>query len=178
MQGRLADLRTDDRFYGAEGTVGLVFSQWPENVDFSRVHAKVVVLNALYATNIYDTYRVAEHIVGVGIDERLDRGDLSLVPAIAKVRFGTGEKTLYSFATKYCSWHRQNLFQIYDGYVDWVLWEYRKAHPFAEFFRYQLREYIEFVRVIDAFRQHFGLAAVSRKDLDKFLWAEGREHWR
>ncbi len=40
------------------------------------------------------------------------------------------------------------------------------------------RIYPSFVSVVDQFVEHFGLVRLSRKDLDKFLWIEGKDNWR
>lgn len=42
---RLHELKGDDQFYGAERAVELVFRQWPTNVNYDEVLAKVVVLS-------------------------------------------------------------------------------------------------------------------------------------
>ena len=40
------------------------------------------------------------------------------------------------------------------------------------------RLYPSFVSVVDQFVEYFGLVTLSRKDLDKFLWIEGKDNWR
>lgn len=175
---RLEELRHNNQFYGAERAVDLVFRQCPTNVNYDEVLVKVVVLNRLYSTNIWDPYTVARHIVDLDIDGRLQIGDALLVPDLGKIRFRNRERYVLSFATKYCSWHKPNLFQIFDSYVEWILWQYKKLFGFASFKRYELREYAQFVSIVDQFVSHFGLSNLSRKDLDKFLWIEGKDNWR
>ncbi len=153
--------------------VSLVFRQWPENDDYHEILIKVVVLNRLYSTNIYDPYTVAQHILSLAIDDRLSSGDADLIAEVARVQFGGRTRILYSFATKYCAWHRPDLFQIYDSYVDWLLWEYKRVFQFAQFRRVDLRDYRNFVDVVRALRDRFGLHEFSRKEIDKFLWIEG-----
>lgn len=175
---RLGELRGDDRFYGADRAVQLVFRQWPVNTDSDQVLVKVIVLNRLYSTNIYDPYTVASHITALDIDDRLAAGDPKLVPEVAKVSFREKKRFFLSFATKYCSWHQPKKFQIFDAYVEWLLWAYKKQFGFAEFYKYQLRDYPVFMSIIEQFVTRFRLGSLNRKDLDKFLWTEGVKYWR
>ncbi len=174
---RLEAMRGDDRFYGAERAVQLVFEQWPTNRDAEEVLVKVVVLNRLYSTNIYDPYTVAAHIIALNIDQRLAAGESQLVSDLARVSFRDKKRFLLSFATKYCSWHQPSRFQIFDSYVEWLLWQYKKQFGFATFRKYELRVYPTFIDIIGRFVDHFGLQALSQKDIDKFLWSEGVERW-
>lgn len=174
VQRRLRELDGDERFYGAERAVGLVFQQWPGNTDFHQVLVKTIVLNQLYTTSIYDVWTVARHIVSLEIDERLRRGDLSLIRDIGSVQFKEKARYFLSFATKYCSWHQPEQFQILDSYVDWTLWTYQRQFSFGSFRRYEIRDYSRFVQIVDQFRSHFRLAGIGRKQLDKFLWIEAR----
>ena len=164
---------SDPRSRSAEDAVSLVFRRWPNNVNYHEVLVKVIVLNRLYSTNIYDPYTVAQHILTLAFDDRLIAGDPALVGELASVQFGQRTRVLYSFATKYCAWHQPDLFQVYDSYVDRLLWEYRRAFQFAEFRRDDLRDYRRYVAVVQALRDRFGLHGFSRKEIDKFLWIEG-----
>jgi len=175
---QLAAFDANPNYYGAEQAVGMVFGQWPLNTSYDEIVVKVTVLNRMYSTNIYDVWTTADHIHKLNIDDRLARGDISVVPDIAKIAFRTRTINCYSFATKYCSWHQPDHYQIYDGYVDWIVWKYKKQHDYAKFYRYEMLEYPRFIGVIDALRDHFGLTAFSRKEIDKFLWIEGVTQWR
>jgi hypothetical protein len=174
---RIAEFNDDPQYYGAERAVDLVFRQWPQNTVDEQVLVKVVVLNRLYSTNIYDPYTVANHIVAKGIDHHLASGDPTLVDDLARVAFGTRTRVLFSFATKYCAWHQPNRYQIYDSFVDWLLWEYRKQFEFAKFRRYELRQYPDFLRIVRSFADAFSLQAFTPKHIDKFLWIEGMRQW-
>lgn len=97
-----------DRVYA--DSVRLAFETWPRNEQPEQVLAKVVLLNRLYSTNIFDVWSLTEHILRQSIDLRLERGDLDLIEAIAKqpARQSAPEREgrrVYSFATKYCAFH-------------------------------------------------------------------------
>lgn len=115
----------------------LFFKLCPQNVDESDILLKVASLNDFYSTNIFSVFPVAERILKcVNVDERLNKGDETLVMDIQKVSFikeKTKEKVnryFYSFATKYCSHHRPLLYPIYDSYVDAVLRYFRNRDSF------------------------------------------------
>lgn len=132
-------------------------------------------LNDFYSTNIYDIHTVAQHILSLRIDERLEKHDLLLVNDIADVNeLG---KTFYSFATKYCSHHQPEYYAIYDNYVEKVLVTLNNRDHFASFKREQLKVYEIYMRVIKAFQQRYGLMQYSIKELDMYLWQLGKWYY-
>lgn len=173
VRRRLESVKDDPDYYGAEGALELVFRQWPENASYDHVIIKTIMLNRAYSTRIYDVWTVARHIRALDIDERLRRGDETLIHEIASVTFKDKQRNFYSFATKYCSWHEPEKYQIYDSYVDWLVWNYQKQFRFGSFRRYELLEYPRFVQIVHHLKDRFGLATLSNKELDKFLWIEG-----
>lgn len=169
-----ASLRRFDAYADAEAALELVFQAWPDNTSLPHVLTKVVLLNRLYSTNVYDVYGLARHIVRLDIDMHLRSAEPCVVARIATVQLSSGKsKYNYSFATKYCAWHNPDGFQIYDSRADEAIWHYQKRFRFASFRRCDLRDYPSFMRIMDQFREHFGLYAFTRKELDKFLWLEG-----
>lgn len=161
-------------YHDADQAVAIVFDQWPRNRRIEEVLVKTTVLNRLYSTNVYGVYEVAKHIVGLDIEVRLKRGDANLVHDIADIKIGGKPRYLLSFASKYCHWHQPEHYQMYDSYVDGLLWQYRKNFDFARFRRAELRKYSRFLEVVDGLVSHFGLHGFSRKEIDIFLWMEGR----
>ena len=164
----------DDRYFGADPALRLVFDQWPANLDPYHVLVKVVVLDRLYSTHVFKVYLVRNHILNLQIDKRLAAGDPTLVNELADVRLDGKRRWLISFASKYCAWHRPDSFQIFDSSVERILREYNEMYPFADFGRFDLRDYMTFARVLNQFRSRFGLAGFSRKEIDKFLWIEAK----
>lgn len=129
-------------------------------------------LNDFYSTNIFDIHTVAQHILSLHIDERLEKGDLSLVNDIAYVK--GKDLFFYSFATKYCSHHQPKRYAIYDSYVEKVLLSMNKRKHFADFNREKLKDYETYMDVIEAFQQEFGLMKYDIKQLDQYLWQLGK----
>lgn len=148
------------------------------NNDMNDVLIKVSVLNGFYSTNIFSPFRIAKHIIELQIDERLQRGDISLVNDIASVEMSNGSSfNFYSFATKYCSHHKPQEFPIYDYYVDIVLRYFRDADGFCSFNKTDLKEYYLFKEILLKFRSFYNLQIYTLKDIDRYLWQLGKEYF-
>jgi len=163
-----------------------LFHRYPNNSNLAHVLLKVVALNACYATQIRrnsnltpTVYDVARHIIQLDIDAKLALGSVDLVHEIAYTTVQDKKKRFnYSFATKYCSWHRHDSYPIWDSRVDLYLWTLRnrevgKTEGFRGFKRKELWRYPTFKNVVDEFRAHFQLGEFDYKQIDKFLYSEG-----
>jgi hypothetical protein len=156
-----------------------LFDRYPTNADEHTVLLKVVCLNRLYNTKLFAVHDMARHINKRHdiIDRGIRDGSAEIVALIAVLKTTDDkERNNYSFATKFCSWHRPELFPIYDSRVDEYLWAMKKQHKFcAEFrHRYDLYEYKSFRKIVEAFREFFGIKR-GVKDLDKFLYKAGEK---
>ena len=146
------------------------------NDNIEDVLIKCSSLNDFYSTNIFDIHTVAQHILSLHIDDRLEKGDLSLVDDIAHIEANGKDHFFYSFATKYCSHHQPKRYAIYDSYVEKVLvsMNCRQHKHYANFKREDLKNYETYMTVIEAFQQKFGLVEYDIKQLDKYLWQLGK----
>jgi hypothetical protein len=160
----------DPRSGPADRVLHRVFSHHPLNRDLEDVLIKVVLLNGLYNTNVFALMEMASHIVGLGVDPDLAAGSLAVVDRVASLTIRGKTRRHYSFATKYCSWHRPDAYPIYDGLVERLLWRYRAQNRFAEFSRPDMQDYAKYRSILEAFIRHFELADLSFKQVDKFLW--------
>lgn len=176
VAARRKEFANDPNYYGVESSLRLLFESWPHNTSLDQVIAKASCLDRLYSTNVYAIVPMAQQIVASKIDERLDRGDPEVVERIANLK--ASERRHYSFATKYCSISRPDLYHIFDNQVCWLLGEYRKRFKFAEFQKDDLYDYATFAAVLNKLVAVFGLRMLSKKELDKFLWIEASEIWR
>lgn len=172
---RLYVERFDESQRVVETALSKLFQSFPHNTAFEDVLLKVVALNDLYRTNIFATYQVAEHIVHLNIDPLLLQGHTTLVDLIARVEIKGKMRNNYSFASKYCAWHRPNEYPIYDSYVDQMLWAYQKEAAFTQFRRANLWNYSRFKHIMLLFRDFYHLSEFNLKDIDKFLWLAGKE---
>ena len=151
---------------------------YPKNQSIDDVLIKVCSLNDFYSTNIFSPFKVAKHIISLGIDKNLENGDLKLVNRIAKVSVAENKKkNFYSFASKYCSHHKPTIYPIYDYYVERMLVHFRKQDHFDRFNRADLKSYPVFHKVISKFRTFYDLNNFDLKQIDKYLWIFGKEYF-
>lgn len=145
-----------------------------KNTSLDEVLIKVNALNTFYSTRIFNVVPIAQRIVQLDIDKYLETNDLSLVDKID----GELGRSIYSFATKYCSWHKPNVYPIYDKYVCLVLDYFKNTDHFANFSRKDLRNYQEYYRVYFEFIHFYKLDGCELKSIDKYLWQLGKENFR
>ncbi|MBN8702472.1 MAG: hypothetical protein J0M08_05380 [Bacteroidetes bacterium] len=151
---------------------------YPNNIDLDDVLIKVCSLNDFYSTHIFSPFAVAKHIISLDIDRKIKQGDLGIVNKIAMVKMNGVQKNFYSFATKYCSHHYPNLYPIYDSYVGKILLHFKKEDSFCEFGKIDLKEYTKFKNILLSFRTFYNLEIFTLKDIDRYLWLAGKEHFR
>ncbi|MCX4474017.1 hypothetical protein C5N14_05625 [Micromonospora sp. MW-13] len=163
-----------------DAALRVTFGAIPQNTDVGAAGVKVAALNSLYATGILGVLKVARHIVSLDIDAALAEPDVNpdLIEKIAIVDFGGNKRRNYSFATKYCSFHRPDLYPIYDSLVAGVLNELLKQGATFDNFAPGERwaaDYAIWHRSINRFRTHYSLEEFSIREIDKYLWMLGKE---
>jgi len=168
-----------DNYVQQESSLHKLFTEtYPHNTDMDDILIKVCSLNQFYSTNIFDVFRVADHIRKSGIDRYLRDDDMSGVNALASVTMNGGKtKNFYSFASKYFSHHRPEIYPIYDYYVEKVLLYFYRVDKFHSFTKADLKDYRRFTETIQVFRRHYGLDKYSIKDIDRYLWQLGKEYY-
>jgi hypothetical protein len=157
-----------------------VFEAMPKNDDVGEVGVKIAALNGLYWTNILGVLQVARHIVALDIDAILTEHstDPDLIEKIATVEFRSKRRRNYSFATKYCSFHRPDVYPIYDSLVAGVLNSLlNQGERFDTFTRgeHWQTDYAVWHRSVIRFRTHYGLEEFSLREVDKYLWMLAKE---
>ena len=165
---------TDRDSVVTEAALTLLFSMFPANTSKEHVLLKAAALNALYSTNIYALQELTRLIVEANIDPLLESGSPEAVREISSLTAGGKTRSTYSFATKYCSWHRPEVYPIFDSVVEQALSRYKRKDRFAAFPSDGLRDYETFLSVLAQFRESYGLQNLSLKTIDKFLWRQGR----
>lgn len=178
----LNQFSTDKRYSSGDSAILKLFDAFPNNKELDHIYLKVSIINDMYSTNLYGTFRMAEHILSLDIDERLKQGDPSLVHSIAtghniKIRNEKKGKdyNFYSFATKYCNWHNQNDYAIYDSFVGKILIAYRNKNSELNFKNDDLKDFEKFKNIIHDFARVYNLENVGFKKLDKFLWMYAKD---
>ena len=172
--------RQNERYSTADNAIIRLFKAFPKNDNVEDVLLKISVINDMYSTNILGTFKMAKHILKQDIDNGLVKGEPEIVHKIAlghdiRRKKNNTEMNFYSFATKYCNWHNQENYAIYDSFVEKVLIAYQKKDKFSGFKNSELRDFRTFKRVISDFLNHYKLINHNLKEIDKFLWIYGKE---
>ena len=156
-----------------------LFDKFPNNTELDEVLAKVTLLNAFYSTQILDMdlLNVSRDIVALKIDSSIygEKVDYDIVNRIAYCG-SFYQRKLYSFASKYCSFHNPAEFPIVDSYSKGMLYymnncEDSRFHFFTHgFTQNDLNNYHNYCKVYNAFVKHFKLENISYKEIDNYLW--------
>lgn len=168
----------EDHYIWQESSLDKLFHEdYKYNTDLNEILIKCSCLNDFYSTNIFLIYPVAKKIFDLNIDNRLAKGDTTLVNDIAKVEISGKEKYFYSFATKYCSHHDSIRFPIYDYFVEKMLMYFKKEDKFSKFSKDDLRDYTKFRNVLLDFQKFYDIEEFTLRDIDKYLWIAGKEYF-
>lgn len=172
-----ADLFTKNKQFSlSDSVIATAIEKLNRNDSIQSVLLKVILINTIYSTQIYDTVRIARHILRTDADKRLTDGDLSLVDDLRRghgirVKKTGKERDFYSFATKFAALHEPTKFPIYDSLVMRLLTALNKRLGFCpRFTQEDLRDYQRYVSVIDALVDYASLDTLDYKRLDQGLW--------
>lgn len=168
-----------DNYVLQESSLNKLFTvTYPRNNDIDDVLIKVCSLNDFYSTNIFSPFTVARHIISLDIDERLQKDDLNIVNEIAEIKMkGDKVRNFYSFASKYCSHHIPKTYPIYDSFAEKMILHFKKVDRFNKFKKKDLKIYPMYKDIILKFRDFYGLGKYDLKEIDKYLWIRGKEHF-
>ena len=185
-----------------EDVLRCLFSLYEKNTSLNCVLIKVTVLNSLYSAGLtnnigkkkVDVVKMAEHIAGEKcFDDWLwsDNQDEQL-KAYDYISLGIREQSnglydnCYAFASKYCNWHRPDVFPIMDSNAKWNLYSFIKNNdiPFKRTPNNWEKikvcyDYKLFWNIFKLFQEYLNndfnsVKKYSVKDIDKFLWQYGR----
>lgn len=174
----IENYRADKKIAAQERALTKLFTEtYPRNSDESEIIIKVSALNTLYSTQLRKyLFAVVSHIKNLDIDDRLLAGDITLIDDIIQTPVDNGKVyRCYSFTTKYCSFHRPDIYPIYDSYVNKVLVYLQKRDSFAEDMVIDNKNYASYVEAIRRFKEYYNLQQFSLKEVDKYLWKLGYE---
>lgn len=167
-----------------EPALAMLINAHPSSSVFNDVLVKCAVIDRFYSTNIYgnDLNKLARHIVSIkNIDLRLQNGDLTLVDEIASCP--TVSSYYLSFASKYCNWHNQRDFPIYDSIVRKILGELNNRFSLGVAKKGDLRKYNVYCQALVNLVKECELNSVicqnskiDFKALDRYLWVLGKIH--
>ena len=170
----------DERYSYADNAIKKLVEKFPFNNDLESIILKISTINDLYSTNIFSTFNLAKHIFTQGFDCAINSKDYSIVNRIALGHGIKSSKTnkefnFYSFATKYCSWHDQNSFPLFDKNILLTLSLYNKQYQYNV--NNDFKNYNNLVKTIQVFIKEHKLEMYSLKEIDKFLWYLGKDYF-
>lgn len=179
IQTYIGKFESNERYKHADKAIVKLFALFPDNTSLEEIILKVSVINELYSTSIYSVFRVAQHILQCNIDEDIRAGNPLAISKIAtghniRTKKYNTEINFYSFATKYCHWHEQKHYSIYDSFVEKTLLAYKERDGFSNFKKKDLKDFQKFQQVILEFVSYYDLQE-NLADIDKFLWIYGKE---
>lgn len=172
----------NDPGYGTDyALIDSVIKRFPENTDPELVAMKIALIDMTNSTNIGRQRKkvlvteIADIIVNTtDFDERLRQGDLSLVPIIAKCN---GKINLFSFATKYCTYHSVDAYGnddcvIFDRVVKEALPMYVPGLRLTTLEKWRSTyDYTAYKKCIDDLLDANDIhIPFRRRKLDHFLW--------
>jgi len=174
-QKKPSDLSKADRYSFADMLLREEFQK--KDTSISHIYKKVVLLNALYSTNVMATFDMTLHISRIkDFERRVQEGDISLVDDIRYITIEGKDKNFYSFATKYCHHHNVHAYPIFDSFVVFYLKKYNKEINLLS--REQLdnlKDYSVFKNCIDTLAESWEIPDEYKYyKLDKYLWIEGK----
>lgn len=165
-----------------------------KNTDLIEIINKVTLLNSFYHTQIpvINIVPIARHIESLKIDDELYCKDKIYPDLVNDIAYKQGKyksknfdydnedlhikvNNIYSFATKYCSWHNPN-YPIADRYSKGMLYYINKANPFykkGKLTKRSLNDYNIFTDVYIDFKNKFFslMPDINNKMIDTYLWA-------
>ncbi len=147
-----------------------------DNLNFDTILMKTIYLNEFYSTRLDNVIGMARYIERLNIDSRLNTNELSLVEDIANTP--SEMKNAYSFASKYCSWHKPDVYPILDSYAKGVLYKMNKNYEFMPKFTKNdiSSSYLFYCKVYENFIKYFNLQNYTLKQIDRFLWLFGKKN--
>ena len=164
-----------ERYRLADAAIFATIQQFPSNTEISQILTKVVLINALYGTTIYNTLKISKHILGLNFDNKVQVGDLSIIDDI-RTEHGIhttkgSERNVYAFATKYTSCHAPDIFPVFDNLVKKLLKYLNTTHNFHETFTQKdLHDYALFKNVVDSLITYLNLPDFRYKQIDQGMW--------
>jgi len=171
------------RYALADQAIRKIVDFIPGNSALPDILAKVSVIKTLYATPFYDIFSFAKHVISVSeFDRFLQNGDFAAVNRIRKghgikLKVSTKEIDLYSFSTKYCSFHNPLSYPIYNNLVANLVTKLNSRCRFSPGLqRSDLLDYETYRDAIDAMVESLDLRTYGYKSLDQGLWVLAKYH--
>jgi hypothetical protein len=148
-----------------------LFKLNPSNKTEEDIRIKISTINDdMEIRQLPDINDMIAHILKLNIDDRLQRGDLSLVEDIANITANGKSYHFLHFASVYCNFHRPDIYPIYseqhfDFYREYIKANILKLDPD------KLNNYAVFSTALDEFITRLGVKGkMNYLHIRKFGW--------
>jgi len=186
VEEHLKTWNKNEKFHVPERALINLFEKYPKNESLEEILIKIYALNDAYRAGVYWPIDIAKNILEMQIDDDLSRGEHNVVTKIARRKgkerfvFHTNNgtiirKELYSFATKYCSFHEPDKYPLFDLNVRNALIYFKQNCENFIFNNTDLTKYNKFFGIVQKFQETFQLQDFSFRDIDKYLYLAGRK---
>lgn len=206
------DMYGDSRYGIDNGFTQKSLEKYPNNTDSAVIAMKIAIVDMENSTQLsrllgekrtrnINLKDIVGKIQSIPFDERVARGDLSLVSELSLWSSSLG-LNLFSFFSKYCTYHNTYVyhkddFSIFDKVVKEHLGDYLSLADCREFFGADIKlrkgqtvakfvdgkieamrqscDYGQYVRLVDFLLQRHCIARPNkRRELDWFIWYRNR----
>lgn len=140
------------------------------NTNAEDIRLKVGSVDETELTKENLTEDMVSHILKLKIDDRLKKGDLSLVEDIATLQVNRKSYRALHFASLYCNLHRPEIFPIYSE-EHFPFYKNYIQHFKLPIDPAQLTNYSTFCQALDDLVNRLGLSGkLNYQQLRKFAW--------
>lgn len=179
IQPFLNDFSQEEGYFDDDKKRIMYFKNNPLNENSEEIVIKISTMEHNEIDQLINSRRImGDHIASLSIDAALQQGSPDVVSSIAHLEVRHKPYFFYSFATRYCNWHRMDAYPVYDLAMHKVLEFYWKATDQGTLLTDELFYYPRFKELVVSFRQQLLLDALNFKELDKFIWIYGNRMLR
>ena len=187
--------------YGPEAEIiDAAFKKFPKNNDKAIVAMKISLIDLTNGTNLIKNLgkdgglnKLADKITKINFDERVKKGDITLVEELAEWTKKEIGKNLFSFISKYCLYHNVHCYNkddyvIYDSIVCENLSRYITNSEYKKITEKKLYKnswtklkdtynYHEYIKIIDYIIEKNKISVDKpHRKLDWAIWFPNREN--
>jgi hypothetical protein len=147
-----------------------LFQKIPLNTSAEDIRTKLSAMNDAELNHDTLMNDALEHILQLNIDERIKRGDLSLVEDLSNIKANGKVYHLLHFASAYCNFHRPDTFPVYsEQHIDFYK-RYIKENKLP-LDPEKITTYDVFSKALNDLVQRLGLAGkMNYLQIRKFGW--------
>ncbi len=126
MKSQFNVLKVEEQYFIKDQKNITYFALNPLNTDRQEILTKISAVNSKELNDIAGAQYMADQILKLNIDQRLQQNDLTVVEDIANITINGKKHRLMNFASVYCNYHKPEVYPIYsDQHTDFMV-EYIK----------------------------------------------------